>query len=685
MNQFFKKYLFEKHILVADSHKEESNRFEVVYSLANLFAIRIVDGFDLAEKYMISYVSELLGENVPDPFYKGFPDSVRELSPNELLFDQLLHYSITYGMGNFSEPGHSAFEEDFERIAFKEEVEPKDFTIVSEDEAGKLIQEAVDQLLESTRPLNNNQYDLVCAYVGENDYAPEHIASKAVATRLAVDFRDIRFAGGFMLSDTIRVLDELSYRIYENENLRQLNLRNQDRVFITTLIDQLMKDETCDIRTCFEKKKVWNGLLHHIHYKPKSELGQEFVDAMRNSGNQSVYAEFERHMEKDEIRAAVDCLIKAKGKTVLLRNLDYIISRCEDVEDIRYVLKKIESKNAIVLIQLMLRYRTHSGDKAARVFRFTNHEKFCVHEETPEEQKKRRSRISEGQAKMLSSVIEENLKNVLKGRIGKTYIEPGMERYALPLQETATQDGYGVLAKGTRLPIPDMKKIRAFTYWEKVNDIDLSVIGLNEDGTQSEFSWRTMYNGQSGPITFSGDETSGYDGGSEYFDIDVELMRKLYPKMRYMVFCDNVYSRGTFDECFCKAGYMLRDKEDSGEIFEPKTIESAFIVTGNSRFCYLFALDLQKNEFIWLNVCRDSYLNIAGESSLNAVRNYLMMTEVINMRSFFEMMADEIVDEPKDADIVVTDKSVKASKKADHQPEIIREYDYDKMLSLMNG
>ena len=35
-----------------------------------------------------------------------------------------------------------------------------------------------------------------------------------------------------------------------------------------------------------------------------------------------------------------------------------------------------------------------------------------------------------------------------------------------------------------------------------------------------QFSWRTMSERQSSAITFSGDQTSGYYGESEYFDID---------------------------------------------------------------------------------------------------------------------------------------------------------------------
>ena len=72
---------------------------------------------------MVKELSKRFGENVPKPFYRGFPQSVRNLSTEELLFDQLAHYFNTYGLGNFEEPGHSMLEKDFERAAFQEETE----------------------------------------------------------------------------------------------------------------------------------------------------------------------------------------------------------------------------------------------------------------------------------------------------------------------------------------------------------------------------------------------------------------------------------------------------------------------------------------------------------------------------------------------------------------------------------
>jgi hypothetical protein len=60
--------------------------------------------------------------------------------------------------------------------------------------------------------------------------------------------------------------------------------------------------------------------------------------------------------------------------------------------------------------------------------------------------------------------------------------------------------------------------------------------------------------------------------------------------------------------------------------------------------------------------------------------DYFHVTEVINVRSFFEMMASEVVDDMAAADLIVTDKDVEIAE----GKEVIREYDIDKITALMN-
>ena len=219
------------------------------------------------------------------------------------------------------------------------------------------------------------------------------------------------------------------------------------------------------------------------------------------------------------------------------------------------------------------------------------------------------------------------------------------------------------------------------TVAELVDDIDLSAIGLCDDGRQYEFSWREMSFKQLKGIVFSGDQTSGYKGGSEYFDIDLPTFKSRGEGIHYLVFCDNVYTDATFANCFCTAGYMLRDLQDTGKVFEPKTVASSFAVTCPSRFAYLFALDLVKDEFVWLNVSVGSWQNVAGEARLAFLEKFLRSTEVISVYDFARMLAAEVVDDPSAADVVFSDGDVSLREGA----ERIGSGDYARILELLSA
>lgn len=185
---------------------------------------------------------------------------------------------------------------------------------------------------------------------------------------------------------------------------------------------------------------------------------------------------------------------------------------------------------------------------------------------------------------------------------------------------------------------------------------------------------------QSPELTFSGDQTAGYNGGSEYFDIDVALFKKKHPEIKYMVFCNNVFSRIPFSNCLCKAGYMLRDVKVSGEVFEPKTVKSSFIVNCDSTFVYLFGIDLEKNDFIWLNTSRESNAIVAGATPLFFLLDYFKTTSIMNVGMLFEMLATEIVKSPEEADVIVSDEDLAPREGV----EVIRSYNFEKIAALMN-
>ena len=151
VKKIYRDYLFDKNILV--SHSKGENKFEVLFSIANLYNIRITKGDDLANTEVLKFLDLKIPGKVPTAFYNGFPQSVKLLTQDQLLFDQLYHYYETYGLGNFEgDAAHSLFEEQFKRTAFKESTSIVDFEIVNPDQAMALIWKYTDDLLMSTRP-----------------------------------------------------------------------------------------------------------------------------------------------------------------------------------------------------------------------------------------------------------------------------------------------------------------------------------------------------------------------------------------------------------------------------------------------------------------------------------------------------------------------------------------------------
>ena len=160
----------------------------------------------------------------------------------------------------------------------------------------------------------------------------------------------------------------------------------------------------------------------------------------------------------------------------------------------------------------------------------------------------------------------------------------------------------------------------------------------------------------------------------------MDEFRRMYPDLQYIILCDNVYSGTSFANCICKAGYMTRDLNDSGEVYEPKTVKTSFVIDCNSTFAYLYGIDLRTNELIWLNMARNSNATVAGTTDMSFLTDYFHVTDIINVYTFFEMMATELVTDISEAEVVVTDKAVECGENV----QVIREYDTDKMIAIMN-
>ena len=681
MKELFKEYLFEKHVLVNDLPRTDAsvNPFYALFAFANKLGVEITKGKELADISLVRFASEMIGVCVPEPFYRGFPETVKSLTQSEKLLDQLFHYFITYQMGDFEEAGHSIFESEFKKTAFREGYEVKKLEIVTEESAEALLKSYVLDMAKSSRPLSEEQYEVLMEAIHEYDYCDIEIGSLNTTVKLIYDLQRTDLADQIKLSDIIKLVEHVAHENCQR-SLKKLNLKNADRKLITGCIKRIFNHGKCDIRACYEKKDLWCGLLHHLHYKPETEEEELFLKAMRGKDNKSVYSEFECLISKKDIKGAIKCLKKSKGNGAILRNLDYIASRCEDEKELVHLVKSIDECSPILLIQLLNHYSFYA-EEGARTFYFVKNGLMKSHTETDSEQQRRKTYLDQKTREVILAAVREKLAKSLCGKLDKVYIDKDAKKIALPLQEATSNGGYGVLSKGSRISIDTSKIVRAFTYWSKVNDIDLSCFTINEDGSTKEFSWRTIsYGAEQDFLVFSGDQTSGFYGGSEYFDVDMELLKKEEPDARYIVFCDNVFSGVNFSEVECRAGYMIREKMSSGEVFEPKTVKSAYSINCQSIFAYMFAIDLVSSELVWLNLSNDLCYRVAGDDTVAKVMPYVKALEVISLYDFAKLCAKEIVEDASEADIVFSDRELTLKEGA----EQIHSYDFERILALLN-
>lgn len=710
MKKVLESYLFSQHFLVGDADKNYPDSFETIFSLANMFGIRILKGQGMACRRMIHVASSELGTEIPKSFYQYFPKSVRNMTPDQLLFDQLRQYFISYGLGLDSVIGHPFLEQRFAQIAFRENIDIKDFEIITLQEAEEKLLEDVNSFLSSSRPLRKDLYNVVLAYITSHDYMPQKCSCKDTAINLAIDTGDIRFTDFIALPDLIRMAEILQTRIYaaskpdpEVINIAYLfqpfrhtsrtirdysrfHLRRRDKSLIARTLNRKLSKEEPDISSCCEKRQRWHGLLSDIHYAPKTERAKRFIQAIWAGENLSVYSRMEAALKEGNVSEAASVLIREKGVGALLRNFRFLLSRCKKLEDADFICDNLTTNNLILLIQLLMTYDDYVQSRYInREFRFMRMNKLCIHRETEQELERRKSFLPGYLINDMPFILRRHLERNCAGHLGKVYLSPYVVDIPLPLQEASASGGYGSMPKGTVFHLNRRQITRAFIYWEGTRDINLAGTALSSDGLRVDtFNWQTMFRKQSKAIAYSGDQTSGAGGGTEYFDIDTQNFKGMFSQVRYLVMEANVYNAYdecvTFQDCVCRAGFMQRDRAVSGDMFDPRTVKTNFWITGESTQMYLFAIDVKNSNLIWLNLQPESSAN-TPYASHEFLLPYLKSQQTMNIYDFFCILSTELTDDPMEADIIVSDENVECRDDA----EVIRSYDSAKILSLLNN
>jgi hypothetical protein len=207
------------------------------------------------------------------------------------------------------------------------------------------------------------------------------------------------------------------------------------------------------------------------------------------------------------------------------------------------------------------------------------------------------------------------------GQVGTVAVDAALDRVIAPFTQRTASRALVTLPRGSLLLLPTGRHLRLFLHWmqgaERI-DLDLSLALYDENwqhvGTCDYTHLRTAGTG----AVHSGDLTSAPPplGASEFVDLDPSVLTAA--GVRHVVAAVFSYTNVAFEEIpDAFAGVMLRsDAPDAGAVFDARSVEQRFDLTGRARACVPLVIDLQRGTLRWLDIV----MGVTG--SLHAVHRH---------------------------------------------------------------
>lgn len=257
----------------------------------------------------------------------------------------------------------------------------------------------------------------------------------------------------------------------------------------------------------------------------------------------------------------------------------------------------------------------------------------------------------------LSTIILDGIE--AQGESKKVVFSKDASHYAMPLYTRNISKGSTAIGLGSRLPLDsDKNTIRLFMHWKDFDksidyydhrvDLDLSAIFL--DNNFDFINDIAYYNVRIDDIGYhSGDITSAPEGASEFIDINID--KALDNGIRYVVPTIYNYTQQQLDnipEAF--SGFMMRDKVNNGEIFEPSTIQHSYDLNNGNTNNTPYIIDLKNREIVWLDTALkpSSYKNYNVANNIDnftVLAKYAVLSKFITVEEYFSL-TNTIIKDP---------------------------------------
>lgn len=587
------------------------------------------------------------------PMYPNFPEQVMEMSEARLYLNALVHY-LTNRLPGYEKKDRPALRdqtelrvielgtrEDFEAI-FPRLASSK--TSLSEQDKKDLAwfvaqyRDDIARLLPVGIPLKENVATLGAQLIRHTSLADFVLTDKLKTTtdvlRLAVALSD----GDVSLAEPTKFT----------------GFKRRERKWLLARLEQC-GDPTEDMLRWPEPWKRLGERLHPGDYATRFPKSYAAFEVVRNDKPFATFnTKIERSLLSHDVTTILD-LVRARPGD-LTRRLDHLLRLGDNapliVEAFRAVADRVSTP---VLLQAMTHFRNRARPLPLRSFfpKGDVAKVFAKARPLPE--------LPAATTEVVARVCEEALlvRFSKLTRLGKCYLDPALANFLVPFSQRSASKSLRTLVRGSRLPLPPCRVVRFFVWWKNGSsrtDIDLSAALY--DASFKYVDVVSYYNLKNFGGHHSGDIVDAPQGAAEFIDLDIE--RTMAANVRYVVMSLNSFTEQPYcdlPECF--AGWMARIHANSGEIFEPKTVEDKIDVAANTRICLPAILDLAEHQVIWADIALRKHAswnnvknNLSGVSVMARAMTSLVKTDLHALFSLHIKARGEAVREKTGADCV---------------------------------
>lgn len=596
------------------------------------------------------------------PLFKGFPDNVPDQDEylNERIFGYVENiFKIKPELYKILSCGHIINEDIFNLKMFGacpicqfqvndiemnkniQRLELKDITpltvidIVDKDEIFSIYK----NLLISPVSLNDQDYiDLETIIVNSNKDKIKgntpNISVKEILSKFVLmvmnnfsEIEVVEFLSDKQLTatDILRIAVSMSNGdVSLSKNTKFKTFSNKDRRLLLGLLDNVKNPEE-DMKKYIGNWKRLGEKLHPGSYSDKYVNAFNSFNMIRNNPKEikTFASSYEEALTKKDYILASRILANRPGE--FIRRFDNILRNVNE-KDAFFLLNTfkevIKSIKTVLLLQVEAHFSHRDQEIDQRYFMPKgNMAKIKVFDSTYNLVSAYKP-IDKETVKKISKIIFDEIQErfYAEAPLNKVFIDPALKECLIPTVRRNASKSLHSVARGSKLSFNNKKArtVRLFIYWKGYVDLDLSVVCYDKDwNIVTRVSFRDLNQEEFG-IVHSGDIQSAPNGATEFIDFDIDKCKN--KNVKYVVMSVLSFSGQDFSEFESFAGAMTKETANSGELYEPKTVEHRFEFEGEGSIAIPLIFDIEEEKITFTDLITKGHLFSTIESNGDSIK-----------------------------------------------------------------